>query len=102
VKRAVMIILIMVLFIAGCSKTGNVVVEKNLTMEEAAELAMNRVYEIINNKDIIDQNGMSVYNATQVGDRWDIVLMVSHTVINTKVYNNGTVKVLPYKIDYTK
>ncbi len=105
-KRVVIAILITIAalaLISGCGKTGNVVNEpKNLTLEEAAEIAMNRVYELTENKDIIDQNGMKVYNATYDGDneRWDIVLLVSHTVVKTYVYNNGTVKVLPYKIEY--
>ncbi|MFH1211032.1 MAG: hypothetical protein V1645_03885 [archaeon] len=105
-KRVVIAFLIAitaVTLLSGCGKTGNAVNEpKNLTLEEAAEIAMNRVYELTENKDIIDQNGMKVYNATYEGDmdRWNIVLQVSHTNIKTYVYNNGTVKVLPYRIEY--
>jgi beta-N-acetylglucosaminidase len=102
-KRAMIILLLISAMISGCGKTGNVVNEpKNLTLEEAAEIAMNRVYELTDNKDIIDQNGMKVNNATYEGDmdRWNIVLLVSHTNIKTYVYNNGTVKVLPYRIEY--
>lgn len=95
---AIIALLTVIAVISGCSKTGNITQEKNLTLEQAAELAMNKVYELTTNKDIIDKNGMRIHNATQVDDRWDIVLEVSHTLIKTQVYNNGTVKITPYRM----
>jgi len=91
------ILLLTTAFLYGCSQTGNVAVEKkNLTVEEAADLAMNRVCELTKNKEAIDNDGMKLFNSTYEGDkdRWLLFIQASHTLIKTYVYNNGTVKVM--------
>lgn len=97
-KRVLAAMLMIVILAQGCSNTGNAVKEKNMTMEEAVAHAFDKVYEVTENKELLKENGMSVYNATLEGDRWEIVVKASHTLIKTYVYQNGTVKVMPYRI----
>lgn len=94
-KRIILIVLLVAALFYGCDKTE--IKEQKLTLEEAAELGMNRVYELAENKEAIDENGMKLYKSTYEEDkeRWMLLIQASHTIVKTYVYNNGTIKIMP-------
>ncbi|MFH1332413.1 MAG: hypothetical protein ABIH63_03980, partial [archaeon] len=90
-KRAILIILTLSLLISGCQT------EKKLTQKEAEKLAIDKVYELTENKGIYGEGGPTIYKTTlePEGDRWTIWVRANNTVVRTLVYQNGTIRVFP-------
>jgi len=88
-KRTILIILALSLLISGCQT------EKKLTQKEAEKIAMDRVYELTENKEIYKEGGPTIHQTIAEEDGWTIWVRANNTVVRTYVYQNGTIRVFP-------
>ncbi len=85
-KQAVVVLLALTL-ILGCSRPSE------LTKEKAEELAMTKVYELISKGDQpFSTDDIKLYTQSRREEgKWVVLVLVSHTVIETHVYDDGRV-----------
>ncbi len=101
-KRVIILLLLVSTLLYGCVSSvptpeGNLTnnITTNLTKSEAEQLALKKVYDLTKNKEIYKEKGPWVRKSWREQNRWVVIVWASHTIIETHVYDNKVVKVLP-------